>query len=537
MGYTEVIGPAILLTDFISYDDADAGFKTDRVCGLFVRFFGSNGEINVAAHLLDTEIAAFVKVSDTGTFRSGFFLEHSSGKEFERFEKGAAGLAETAMSQPKKTVSVFSGEKGDYVLSIPVFLNGECTGCVLVGRFFLDGRQPECVTPDYPVITAPRMEYAVSQICANGRQILEYCCKYVVEEGFEPKLDYMSIFKYGNYYDFNLVTDTYMLSCSTGEILGLRNREFCTLQEFYDMVVPEDKKRVKQFLQDNVLIGGKTFTLETRIIRQVDKKSIWIEIKGVVIKDENGFAARVIGSVLDITVLKEIHEKLQQEIAAKNRLMRIIGHDLKNPFNALIGFSELLGESISEENYSDAREYVSVIKKSAAEGYDLLVNLLDYSVSISDGVVLEPSEFRLRNITESVTVLLSAQALRKSVSIFNKVPENIVIKADECKISTVVRNLVSNAVKFSAFSQPVVISAEETKDGKTKVSVSNTGQTIPADRLEKINSGAVIESLTGTGGEKGTGVGLMLCRSFLKLHGSTLKAESENSKTVFSFVI
>jgi signal transduction histidine kinase len=133
--------------------------------------------------------------------------------------------------------------------------------------------------------------------------------------------------------------------------------------------------------------------------------------------------------------------------------------------------------------------------------------------------------------------LISSQAYRKAVKLENNVDSDIKIFADEYKISTVIRNLVSNAVKFSLPSTSVKIFAESLSNGSVKVSVYNSGETIPLDKIQKINSGVSVASTLGTSGEKGTGFGLRLCNKFLELHNSRLNAKSEDGVTVFSFII
>ena len=245
----------------------------------------------------------------------------------------------------------------------------------------------------------------------------------------------------------------------------------------------------------------------------------------------------MLGSVHDITALRTAQKRLEEEIETKNRLMRIVGHDLKNPFNSLIGFAGLLSEALESGDYNGAKEFSEIIRTSASEGYDLLVNLLDYSNSLSGDLTVDIQELPLCQIVESVVDLISSQAYRKSIKLDNSVGRDVKIFADEYKISTVIRNLVSNAVKFSFEGTTVKISAQTFSDGRIKVSVSNSGAEIQEEVLRKINSGFAVSSTLGTYGEKGTGFGLRVCSEFLGCHNSRLNAVSGNGVTVFSFII
>ena len=531
MNYIVVSDSQVLIDGFVGYEDSCDGVNLENACGLFVRVFGANSEIALMARLLEIEILAVVR--EPYGQRSGFFLEHSDRK----FDGEVGSIALDCIATPLHSVNVLCYADNTCGVAVPIWVREKCVGYIMGGAFIFEGNEDPSIAHSVPVIPRRRIEYAVSKIIETASKILEYSIRYVSDGGYGPKIDYDSIFQYGNYYDFNLITDTYILSRATGEILGLEDPTFCTLERFYAMIVPEDRKRVAMLLKDTVLIAGNPFTIETQIIRQSDGKKVWIEIKGVTIKDENNFAVRVLGSVHDITDLRTTQKRLEEEIEAKNRLMKIVGHDLKNPFNSLLGFAGLLTEALDSFDYEGAREYSEIIRTSASEGYDLLVNLLDYSNSLSDDLKMDIQEIPLSQITESIVDLISSQAYRKSVKLENNVDSDIKIFADEYKISTVIRNLVSNAVKFSSPSTSVKIFAESLSNGSVKVSVYNSGETIPLDKIQKINSGVSVASTLGTSGEKGTGFGLRLCNKFLELHNSRLNAKSEDGVTVFSFII
>ncbi|MBQ5539006.1 MAG: PAS domain-containing sensor histidine kinase [Bacteroidales bacterium] len=531
MNYTVVSDSQILIDGFVEYDGNCSSEVLENASGLFIRVFGANSEIALVSRLLEIEILAVVR--EPYGQRSGFFLEHSDRK----FDGKVVSMALDCIANPSRSVRVLYFADNTCGVAIPVWVGKKCAGYIMSGAFIFEGDENPSIVHSVPVIPKRRIEYAVSKVVETASKILEYSIRYVSDGGLGPKIDYDSIFKYGNYYDFNLLTDTYILSRATGEILGLEDPTSCTLERFYSMIVPEDRSRVAMLLKDLVLIAGEPFTIETQIVRPRDGKKVWIEIKGVTVKDENNFAVRVLGSVHDITALRTAQKRLEEEIETKNRLMRIVGHDLKNPFNSLIGFAGLLSEALESGDYNGAKEFSEIIRTSASEGYDLLVNLLDYSNSLSGDLTVDIQELPLCQIVESVVDLISSQAYRKSIKLDNSVGRDVKIFADEYKISTVIRNLVSNAVKFSFEGTTVKISAQTFSDGRIKVSVSNSGAEIQEEVLRKINSGFAVSSTLGTDGEKGTGFGLRVCSEFLGCHNSRLNAVSGNGVTVFSFII
>ncbi len=531
MSYLEVGDFRQIVKNFIGLDGYGADFDIESLSGLFIRLFGGKEEISAIANLLDIEIVAVVK-EPLGQ-RSSFFFEHND-KNFNDF---VTSLALDRIENPKPYADIIKSDDGTCCICIPICLKEKCIGYVICGKFYTVNNDSSFVLSSYPIICRRSYEYMVWQICTSGSRIFEYCLNSISKEDFLSRVNYDLFFKYGNYYNFNIQTNKYILSRSTGEILGLKDKERCTLEEFYAMVVLEDRKRITDFFTDEVLCGGNPFSVQTQVVRPIDGKKIWIEIKGVVLKNDQGFSARILGTVSDITELKEIQEKLQRENAAKNRLIRIIGHDLRNPFNALIGFSELLGKSLAQGDYKVAEEYIQIIKQASAEGYDFLVNLLEYSNSVSDDLKLNLQTFPLNVSVCRVIDLLSAQAYRKKIRLVNQVPKDINLCADEYKIATVIRNLVSNAVKFSYKDKDVVIKAEEDSQGKVLITVVDCGVPIDKEKIDKINTAQDVESTFGTDMEKGSSIGLKLCNTFLQLHASKLTVSCENNLTTFGFVI
>jgi len=160
------------------------------------------------------------------------------------------------------------------------------------------------------------------------------------------------------------------------------------------------------FTRESKVIAYKYFTsflegrndevdIDLEIIRPVDHVKRWITIKGSPITGNDGEIVKVFGSISDITLYKETQFRLKAEIEERTKLMGIIGHDLRNPFNAIIGFSEMLDRVIKQKRYTEALEYVRILRDSASRGYDLLVNLLDYSKCVTGRIKMNVTDFVL----------------------------------------------------------------------------------------------------------------------------------------------
>ncbi len=518
---------SILGTYYINCETDKHNLPPAALGEMFLKYIGSSNEIRIMAELLNIEIVAVTK-TPYGK-RSKYFHKHTSHHMDTLIV--ASGLNKIENPCQRCTITVIND--GRHIKEIPVFLNGECIAYILAGMFYL--KNSDNMLPNIPVISIHQLTTMAEEICRLGNQMLEICCRYVKQEAAEITYDGKMLFNYGSFFDYNLISDSFILSKKTAEYFGWDCTKTFRYDDFINSVVESDRQRVAKFMRDNVNIGDDDFIFDTTIISQTNNQPVNIEITGTIIKDDKGFNVRALGSITDISVLKKTQEELREEINSKNRLIRIIGHDLKNPFNGLIGFSEILKTNLETYCYDDAKDIAELIRKCATEGYDLLVNLLDYSTSQSSNLKAEKSEFDLYKTVDSIINLSTAQALKKGITIHSSVPENTILYSDEYKISTVIRNLVSNAIKFCFKSGVVIIETAQTENGWIRISVSDTGEQLTADKMEKINRSKDVESTYGTAHEKGTSIGLKLCHSFLKVLQSRLVAKSDDGITTFYF--
>ena len=235
--------------------------------------------------------------------------------------------------------------------------------------------------------------------------------------------------------------------------------------------------------------------------------------------------------------IKFQNTELQRLNAEKDKFFSIISHDLYAPFNTIVGFSELLVESINEKDYKEVAHYSDVVISSSRRTMSLLQNLMAWSRSQTGRMVFEPVVFNLAEVIREVDDLLKPGSEKKSIQIISEFPELLEVFADKEMISVVVRNLVSNAIKFTHPGGKIRIKAE-VNSSEICVSVKDNGVGISAAELDKIFRIDVNHTTLGTQKEQGTGLGLILCQEFVEKHGGKIWGESEVDKgSEFIFTI
>ncbi|MBN2757127.1 MAG: hybrid sensor histidine kinase/response regulator, partial [Bacteroidales bacterium] len=183
--------------------------------------------------------------------------------------------------------------------------------------------------------------------------------------------------------------------------------------------------------------------------------------------------------------LRRINDKLQIESNNKDRLLSIIAHDLRNPFSVLITFSKLLIDSYDDFSKEDIISYLKTFYKTSKQGYNLLDNLLKWSQSQTGAMDVNPERIDLNDLTEETITLLFSQAKNKNIRLVNHVAPNTYAFADLNMVLTVLRNLISNAIKFTQINGKIEIYGGDI--GKeVKITVEDTGVGISEEDLEKI---------------------------------------------------
>lgn len=232
------------------------------------------------------------------------------------------------------------------------------------------------------------------------------------------------------------------------------------------------------------------------------------------------------------------NEELNKLIASKDKFFSIIAHDLKGPvgnLNSFLNFMTSQYENISKEEF---KKDLSLLENASQKIKDLLENLLTWARSQKGDIQYKPENYSLTKLIQANMMLLESSAANKKISVINQVPEEMKGFFDYQMITTVMRNLISNAIKYTKSNGQITISGKE-KDGFVEICVEDNGVGMSKEVCENLFKIDVKHfSTEGTGGEKGTGLGLILCKEFVDKHLGEMLVESEIGKgSKFKFTI
>lgn len=235
--------------------------------------------------------------------------------------------------------------------------------------------------------------------------------------------------------------------------------------------------------------------------------------------------------------LRDSEVKLKELIATKDKFFNILAHDLKNPFTSLLGSTELLYTNIHKMDNEKIAKLALILNDSAKSGYAILLNLLDWSRSQTGLIKLNPERINIKKITDENIQDLRLFSTNKEIDIHSEIDEDIFVFTDKNMINAVLRNLLSNSLKFTRKGGKVTVSVY-TSDKKVTISVKDTGIGISEDNIIKLFRIDTRFQLPGTDNELGTGLGLKLCKEFIEKLGGNIWVESkENIGSEFKFWI
>lgn len=266
-----------------------------------------------------------------------------------------------------------------------------------------------------------------------------------------------------------------------------------------------------------------------------------ISISGALFIDADGRNV-VWGIIEDLTeqkkqesIIKNQNEELIKLNASKDKFFSIIAHDLKSPFSAIIGLSDLLLDRIHAHDTEGIDHYAQFINQSSKKALNLLLNLMEWSQIQTGRMPYHPKHFNIHELHEESLELLGCNAEQKNINILNNIPEETMVYADKEMISTVVRNLISNAIKYTRPQGTISISAVA-REKEVVVCIEDNGIGISPTEIADLFKIDGVHSRPGTAKEKGTGLGLILCKEFLEKNNGKIWLESqENIGTRFYF--
>jgi len=337
-------------------------------------------------------------------------------------------------------------------------------------------------------------------------------------------------------WEWDVKADTIIWSDMAYEIFGLhKEKKLLSTDKYFDYVIPEDKQRIIDEL--DIALTNNLTEHQTEYRIKKGNQTVWIEEVSEIIYDSNKEFAKMIGIMHDITDRKKAEQKLKESNLTKDKFFSILAHDLINPFNTMLGFSNLLVSNFKKYEPSKQEKFIKIIHHNLKNTYKLLENLLLWARSQRGVVDFKPETLNLYLLLGETTGLLEQASKNKNINIENKIPVDINVYADKNMLSTILRNLISNAIKFTHKNGTIEIGYQAGKKHTQEIYVKDTGLGVPKENLNSIFEISENISTKGTEGEIGTGLGLILCKEFVEKHGGTIWVETEigkGSKFIFT---
>ncbi|MEB3795546.1 MULTISPECIES: sensor histidine kinase [Acinetobacter] len=239
---------------------------------------------------------------------------------------------------------------------------------------------------------------------------------------------------------------------------------------------------------------------------------------------------------------EELNELYEQQVAinsSKTKFFSIISHDLRAPFHGLLGFSEVLAKERETLDESSIQNIADYLYETSQSTYNLLESLLTWAMAEGGRFVYHPINFKLRQVSNIVCDVLRTLAIKKNIELVNDVPEDLNIYADINMMTSVIQNLVSNALKFTDIdgSGKVFIEARQA-DKNIEITVRDTGLGMTEQQIKNLFHPRITASFKGTAGEKGAGLGLSLCKRFIEINQGQINVGSkEGVGTTFKVLL
>ncbi len=315
------------------------------------------------------------------------------------------------------------------------------------------------------------------------------------------------------------------------ELYGYTDTKKFRGKKYLEFVSGKDHNKLKLLTKD-ILKTGFVLNLEFEMLRK-DGSTFPADLSASVIKDFEGKPKGVVSIIRDITTRKENELRLrkyaedQAELnATKDKFYSIIAHDLRSPFQTLLGYSDMLRSNVENLKTEKIFGYADNIHKASTETYGLLEDLLQWTGSQTGRIKASPELIYIIEMFYSIIKTYKDTAKNKDILLYSNVIGDMYINADRNMITTILRNLVSNAIKFTYRKGNIVLDAKENEED-ISISVSDTGVGIAEENINKLFRIDSTFSTKGTEKEKGTGLGLIICKEFAEKNNGTLSVISK----------
>ena len=291
---------------------------------------------------------------------------------------------------------------------------------------------------------------------------------------------------------------------------------------------------LKYYQDDLLVINSGVAMHDIEELWKTPKGTKWVSTSKIPFVGSSGEIEGVIGISLDITERKKADEEINHKnqilskiVAEKDRFFSIIAHDLRSPFQSLLGFTRMLAEDLPTLTPDEIQLMAKSMNESAGKLHELLENLLEWSVMESGMVVYSPVTIGVRDAIQSVIGLVRESANKKNISVILDIPPVMRVIADPNMFESMIRNLVFNAVKFTPRGGSVTISSKMINGSFAELSVRDTGIGMNRMMIDKLFQHDNQTQRKGTEGEPSTGLGLVIFKGLIEKHGGTIRVESE----------
>jgi len=323
------------------------------------------------------------------------------------------------------------------------------------------------------------------------------------------------------------------VSESCEKILGYKQEELIGISVIEKMIHPEDQESTIKGLLDiieNNTNGGAQY-------RHLHKNGSWVYLEAYGTNQlDNPIIKSVVLNVRDITerkqaeqIIKKNELHLKELNATKDKLFSIIAHDLRSPFNGILGFSELLIKNTKDFEVAESEKYLGIINSSAKNTLILLDNLLHWAKTQTGQISYKPEKINIVSIIKQVLEISTSIAKIKNITLNYIQSDVIEVYADVNMLKIVLRNLISNAIKFTNPNGKIEVFAIQNQND-IEITVSDNGVGMSEETLKKLFKIEPTIITTGTAAEKGSGLGLILCKEFVEKQRGEIWAESEIGK-------
>ena len=281
----------------------------------------------------------------------------------------------------------------------------------------------------------------------------------------------------------------------------------------------------------------KNKTIGVIVVQDYNDRSTYGEEEKQLLTYVSEQIATAINKKMDEAALKKYSEELKELNASKDKFFSILAHDLRSPFHGLQGLASILKSEIQSLSIGEIKAYINEIDSATSNLFNLIENLLDWSRIQTGKYNFKQKKFSINELVKDIESVLRYNANIKSIKVENEfIGENLLVEGDESMIRSLMHNLLSNAIKFTHQKGKIRLYYDLSDDGFVEIFVQDNGVGISKYNIMKLFRIDESYSTPGTNKEKGSGLGLLLCREIAEKHGGELKVESELGQgSCFSF--